>query len=227
VAADAQRAERRTDALSKERIIDSAIEILEARGESALTFRELKARLSTGNGAMYHHVANKAELLAAATGRVIGATISAVPDELEPVQALRALALGLFDAITAHPWVGTQLSRGPGQPSMLHIFEAIGSRVEALGVSETELFDSAFTVVNYVLGVAAQNAGNALLVPRDGDRAALLGSIAQQWTGLDSKAFPFLHAISTRLAEHDDREQFIAGVDLILVGIDSRRSHRP
>ena len=61
-----QRTQRRTDALSKERIIETAIEILDTEGESALTFRALAARLATGSGAIYWHVANKDELLAAA-----------------------------------------------------------------------------------------------------------------------------------------------------------------
>lgn len=66
-----QRTERRTDALSKERIVEAAIEILDDEGETALTFRALSARLATGSGAIYWHVANKSELLAAATDDVI------------------------------------------------------------------------------------------------------------------------------------------------------------
>ena len=46
---DAQ-AQRRTDALSRERIVDAAIELLDAEGESGLTFRALAARLATGPG---------------------------------------------------------------------------------------------------------------------------------------------------------------------------------
>jgi AcrR family transcriptional regulator len=53
VATKKHRTERRTDALSKERIVETAIEILDADGESALTFRVLTARLATGTGAIY------------------------------------------------------------------------------------------------------------------------------------------------------------------------------
>jgi AcrR family transcriptional regulator len=48
VAAKAHRTERRRDALSKERIVEAAIEILNTEGESAPTFRALTARLATG-----------------------------------------------------------------------------------------------------------------------------------------------------------------------------------
>jgi len=65
------RAARRTDALSRELIVRAATEILDADGETALTFSALTRHLSTGYGAVYHHVANKSDLLAAAADEVI------------------------------------------------------------------------------------------------------------------------------------------------------------
>jgi len=74
MATSTQRTGRRADALSKERIVEAAIAILDAGGESALTFRALSARLATGAGALYHHVASKSELLTAATDDIIART---------------------------------------------------------------------------------------------------------------------------------------------------------
>jgi AcrR family transcriptional regulator len=65
------RTERRVGALSKARIVEAAIEILDNDGEDALTFRALAARLATGSGAIYWHIADKNDLLAAATDHVI------------------------------------------------------------------------------------------------------------------------------------------------------------
>src|SRR6202042_502467 len=90
-----QRAERRTDALSKERIVEAAIDILDADGEGALTFRALTARLATGAGAIYWHVANKGELLAATTNEVIARVMTDVVSGAEPRDAIRAIALGV------------------------------------------------------------------------------------------------------------------------------------
>src|ERR1700683_374666 len=67
MATKAKRAERRTDALSRERIVAAAIEVLDSGGESALPLPHLAARLATGSGAIYWHVAGKNELLTAAT----------------------------------------------------------------------------------------------------------------------------------------------------------------
>src|SRR6202046_456053 len=115
MAATTKRAQRRADALSKDRIVEAAIEILDAEGESALTFRALAARLTTGSGAIYWHVANKNDLLAAATSGVIARVMTEVVSGAEPRAAIRAIASGVFDAIDAPPWAGTQPSRGPAR----------------------------------------------------------------------------------------------------------------
>ncbi|MEB8338408.1 TetR/AcrR family transcriptional regulator [Streptomyces endophyticus] len=210
---------QRTDALSKERIVDAAIEILDTEGEKGLTFRTLAARLATGAGAIYWHVANKDELLAAATDGVVTRVVADVARGENPRDGIRILALGVFDAIDAHPWVGTQLSREPWGAALLQIFEGLGGRLQELGVPRAQQFNSASALLNYVLGAAAQNAANARLVlPGATDRSDFLGGIAARWTELDAARYPFLRQAAAELPEHDDREQFLAGIDLILSG---------
>jgi AcrR family transcriptional regulator len=222
VATKKQRTERRADALSKERIVETAIEILDTDGESALTFRALAARLATGSGAIYWHVDNKNELLAAATDDVITRVMTEVVGGAEPREAIRAIALGVFDAIDAHPWVGTQLANEPWQPAILQIFERVGGRLQALGVPERAQFDSATALLNYILGLAGQYAAGARLTPET-DRSAFLAAVAARWTQHDPAQYPFVHRVAAQLAEHDDREQFLAGIDLILTGIGALR----
>jgi len=211
-----QRTERRTDALSKERIVEAATGILDTDGESALTFRALAARLATGSGAIYWHVANKNDLLAATTNDVIARVMTEVVSGAEPREAIRAIASGVFDAIDAHPWVGAQLSREPWQSAMLQILERVGGQLQALGVPERAQFDCASALVNYVLGLAGQYAAAARLLPPETDRSTFLATVAAQ---LDPAKYPFVRQVATQLRDHDDREQFLAGIDLILAGI--------
>jgi AcrR family transcriptional regulator len=219
MAATAKRTQRRADALSKERIVEAAIEILDAEGESALTFRALTARLATGSGAIYWHVANKNELLAATTNDVIARVMTEGAGGAGPQQAIRAIALGVFDAIDEHPWVGAQLSREPWHSAMLQIFEGIGEQLRELGVPERAQFDCASALLNYILGLAGQYAAGSRLLPRGTDRTAFLATFAAQWAQLDPAEYPFVRQVATQLPEHDDREQFVAGIDLILAGI--------
>jgi AcrR family transcriptional regulator len=222
-----QRAERRADALSKERIVQAAIEILDADGESALTFRALAARLATGSGAIYWHVASKEDLLAAATDNVIARGMTGVAGGAEPRAAIRGIALGVFDAINAHPWVGTQLSREPWQSAIVPIFESIGQQLQALGVPPRAQFDAASALVNYILGLAGQYAAAARLLAPETDRPAFLATVVARWVQRDPAKYPFVHQVATQLRDHDDREQFLAGIDLILAGITTLHAARP
>jgi AcrR family transcriptional regulator len=222
MATKAQRAPRRTEALSRDVIVAAATEILDAEGEDALTLRALTVRLATGYGAIYHHVADRNDLLAAAAGHVIAPIVAGLAPGDAPRQALRAVALGLFDAITAHSWVGAQLNREPWRPALLDIYESVSGQLQALGVPPRALSDSAGVLVNYILGVAGQNAANArALASSKMDRAAFLARVAAQWAQLDPAKYPSVHMAGTQLREHDDREQFLAGIDIILAGIEA------
>jgi AcrR family transcriptional regulator len=214
--ATAKRNHRRSDALSRDRIVEAAIEILDTEGENDLTFRALTTRLSTGAGAIYHHVASKNELLAAATDEVIGRLLAEIAGDTEPRRAIRAIALGIFDAIDAHPWVGAQLSHDP-QPAVLRIWKAIGQQLRGLGVAGSAQSDAGSALVSYVLGSAAQFAAGARTRRTEAEREAFLEALAAQWTQHDPD--PFVEELATQLRNHDDREQFLAGVEIFLTGI--------
>jgi AcrR family transcriptional regulator len=216
------RAPRRKEALSRDVIVKAATEILDAEGEDALTLRALTVRLATGYGAIYHHVTDRNDLLAAATDHVIARIVADLVADAGPRETLRALALGLFDAIDAHPWVGAQLTREPWRPTLLDVYESISRQLQALDVPERALSDSAGVLVNYILGVAGQNAANVrALATSKMDRSAFLAAVAAQWAQLDPARYPSVHRARTHLREHDDREQFLAGIDLILAGIEA------
>ncbi|WP_423393884.1 TetR/AcrR family transcriptional regulator [Burkholderia sp. LMG 21824] len=219
------RTERRADALSKERIVDAAIDILDNDGEGALTFRTLAAHLATGSGAIYWHVADKHDLLAAAADRVIAdamADESTTPDG-DAAEAIRRVALRLFDAFRAHPWVGAQLFRAPWQDAVLRILESVGGHLQALGVPEPAQFNAASALMHYIFGLAGQYAAGARLHPRDPAQPEIVAAVADRWTQLDPADYPFVRKVAAQLAAHDEREQFVAGVDLILKGIGTAR----
>ena len=76
------------------------------------------------------------------------------------------------------------------------------------------LSDSAGVLMNYILGVAGQNAANArALASSKMDRSAILATVAAQWAQLDAAKYPSVHAARTQLREHDDHEQFLAGIE--------------
>ncbi|MEW9552552.1 TetR/AcrR family transcriptional regulator [Nonomuraea sp. NPDC050783] len=228
-----RRSERRRQVLTRERIIETAVELLDTTGADALTVRALTSRLATGPGAIYWHIGNMSELLEAATDAVVATALaprSAEPAEpagageaaATPQDEIRAAALGLFDAVTRHPWLAAQLAvqftRNPWGPVTLRIFESIGRPVRALGVPRSEWFAVASTLVHYLLGATTQTSQNAAPLSA-ADRAAFLDTASRAWQELDPDDYPFVRAIAEQMRGHDDREQFLTGVDLVLTGI--------
>jgi AcrR family transcriptional regulator len=215
---------RRDVSLSRDRIIDASIAILDDSGEDGLTFRTLSERLATGPGAIYWHVANKSELLTAACDTIVARTMRETPTGATPEANMRAFALDLFDAIDAHPWVGSALTHAPGQLPMVRILERIGQQVRALGVPQAQQWAAVGTLLNYILGVGGQNAATGKFGRTQGlDRSDFLDTVATAWSLLDPDAYPFTRSVAGQLRTHDDRQDFLAGIDLILGGIASAR----
>ncbi|MFE2569884.1 TetR/AcrR family transcriptional regulator [Streptomyces mirabilis] len=225
-----RRPERREEPLSRRRIVEAAIALLDSAGEGALTFRALAERLATGPGAIYWHVTGKDELLNAATDAVIAATMTtdttstAGTGAATPQEAIRTLALGVFDAIDAHPWIGTQLARAPSQSPLLRVFEHLGRHVQTLGVPHPTQFTAASALLNYILGVGGQNAANARGHHQHTSRTEFLNITATAWANLDADEYPFTRNVAHQLRDHDDRTEFLAGLDLILTGITTHQN---
>jgi AcrR family transcriptional regulator len=219
MATSTRRPERREEPLSRGRIVRAAVELLDDSGESGLTFRALAERLATGSGAIYWHISGKDELLGAATEAVTAGVTLAGSGDATPQEVVRTLALGVFDAIDVHPWLGTQLSLNPLRSPMLRVFESLGQQVRALGVPPSAEFTAASALLNYILGVGGQNAANARALKPGTDRTDFLGAVAAAWADLDPGEYPFTRSAAARLREHDDRAEFLAGLDLVLAGV--------
>jgi AcrR family transcriptional regulator len=220
----ARSAQRREESLSRDRIIEASIALLDQSGESGLTFRALSERLATGPGAIYWHIANKSDLLTAACDTIIARTMEARMAGATPKATIRALALGMFDAIDAHPWVGSALIRAELQSPMVRVLERIGQQVRALGVPDRSQWAVVSALLNYILGVGGQNAANGQLARTRGlDRSYFLNAMSTAWSQLDPDEYPFARRVAGKLRTHDDRVDFLAGIDLILRGIDSMR----
>jgi hypothetical protein len=73
------------------------------------------------------------------------------------------------------------------------------------------------------------NAANGQLArTRRLNRSHFLEAVSTAWSQLDPKEYPFARSVAGKIRDHDDRVDFLAGIDLILRGIDSpRRRSRP
>jgi len=58
---------------------------------------------------------------------------------------------------------------------------------------------------------------------RHPDRSAILATVASKWAQFDAAEYPFVRRVAAQLPGHDERQQFLEGIDLILAGIETLR----
>lgn len=214
-----QRASHSLDA-----VLTEAVALLDEAGEPGLTFRALAARLGGGVASVYWYVSSKDELLDRAADHAMEQVLidtDAYTDG-DPFEDLRGIGVTLFDAIVDRIWLGAYFMRNTEfQPNCLELYERIGQRVLALGLTARQTFHGASAIVGFVVGTAADMGMELPKDVLDGtvNRDDYLRRATDAWRDLDPSEYPFLHAIIDEFAGHDDADQFTAGLDLILAGL--------
>ena len=219
---------RRESALTRELIVETSIELLDESDAKGLTFRKLAAVLATGPGAIYWHVANKDELMIAATDSVLAEVFEAVRSDATPAEVIRGVALSVFEAIDNHPWLGAQLAYNSWHSTMLRIFDLVGQQLQLAGVKPKDQFFCATALVSFTVGAGSQSAINPGLREEMGSREEQLQAMVDEWTQLPVDEYPFVHDVADEMSNHDDAEQFIAGIDMIMsgAGVDVKAKRR-
>ena len=119
------------DVLSREKVLDAALQLADRHGLGGLSMRKLAAELGVEAMSLYNHVANKADLLDGMAGRVFEGI--ALPDPGLPwEERLRALACGAFAAFTAHPEVVQALAADQANPRSIGALRFIDAVLAAL-----------------------------------------------------------------------------------------------
>ena len=218
----------RADALSQEIVVGAAVALLDEHGERGLTFRLLAERLNTGPGALYWHVANKDELVALAADQVLGHALTAAPGPADGAGAgLRALAIAVFDTLDRHPWAASHVTAPPTLANALRLLDGIGTLVARTGLPAERHFAVSTAIFYYITGVSAQIIAPGTAVGATTSRDAFLAQTAEHWETLDPADYPFLTRATADLRDHDDRDQFIIGLDLLLDGLNTTADPRP
>lgn len=216
---------RRRASHSMDSVLTEAVALLDESGEEALTFRALAARLGGGVASIYWYVSSRDELLDRASDHAVEAVLArirAIPTTDDPIDDIRSIAVALFDGVVDRPWLAAYFLRNTSvQPSSLAIYEHLGEQTLRLDLTPQQQFHAVSAITGYVIGTATdlgQEPPEAV-VQGSVTREAFLADAADQWRALDPDEFPFVHHIVDEFATHDDADQFLAGLDLLLAGL--------
>ena len=152
-----ERPPRRAAPLSRERIVATAVDELDAHGAETLTMRRLAQRLEVTSAALYWHVSTKEDLLDLAVDHIIGDVPIPEPGP-DPRTALRALLTDWRAAMLAHPWSPSLLGRPLLGPNVLARTEVLHATLTRAGLSGIDLAAAARVLANFVIGTAMADA---------------------------------------------------------------------
>src|SRR5215211_6721878 len=138
--------------LSRERILQGALELTDEGGIESLTMRKLGQALGFEAMSLYNHVANKDD--------VLDGILDLVLAESEPPSpagdwdaAIRASALSVHEALRRHPWSCTLLM-APGRirPARLRYMDLLLGRLRKAGFSAETTYHAYHVLDGHIFG---------------------------------------------------------------------------
>jgi len=219
------------DALTADRIVGAAIDLMDAEGLEGLNMRALGKRLDAAATAMYWHVTSKDNLIVLATDRVWSELPLPALDAADWRTTVTAMATDLHAMFTRHPWLvqvlAAHLVYGHGKARHDDHHLAV---YETAGFTGDQADRAAAAVFTYVLGNAAGTAATAALTRRLARgataQAQLHATIAKAQE--IAKDYPRLRArlhtpAATQYAAAPDTT-FESGLHALLNGLDHQRT---
>jgi AcrR family transcriptional regulator len=204
--------------LTRRRILDAAVALADRDGVRSLSMRKLALELGVEAMSLYHHVANKDDLLDGMVDLVFG-EIELPTGEADWKAAMRRRAVSARAALRRHPWaIGLMESRSTPGPATLRHHDAVLGILRTAGFP-VELAAHAYAVLDsYIYGFALQEAGLPFQTPEE--LAAVGDTILSQ---LPAEELPYFTEIAVEHAlqpGYDFGNEFEFGLDLILDGLD-------
>jgi len=197
--------------LSLERIVATAIELLDAHGVDGLKMRQLADRLGSGAMSLYWHVDNKEQVFDLALDSVLEYRGSPQTDGSEDWRGNIVHMLEDWRAsMLRHPWSASLLPRRALGPNILDRLERLSKTLSGAGVADADLNVAIWSLWNYVIGATITRASFAL---SDDERAA-----AQQRLSRLSGHYPTIER-SRLLLDNDWDGAFRKGLDFLLDGL--------
>lgn len=208
-------------AIPLERIVATALQIVDDEGADALSMRTLAQRLDSGTATLYRHFIGRADLVAHVVDRLFGeieldvAGLAAMTWQ----EACKTAVHSIFDALLRHrnamPLLAEDVPIGP---------KALAAREQMIAFLLHNGFPPALaarsyaTLSRYILGFAIQLTGSRGAV----DDARL----ATVFHNLDPRQFPATTKVADSLPVPLE-DEFAFGLDLIVDGLTETLARQP
>jgi AcrR family transcriptional regulator len=213
---------RAAQALTRERIVNAAIALVDAHGIDALGMRDLGRELGSSTMAVYRYFESKEQLLDAVIDQVVGAFEPAGIDGDWAAKA-KAMSLRVRATMLAHPELADLIGREfRRSPTSLRVNAHMIEELDSAGVPTAMLAQTYWAISSYTTGYALLEAQVRRRARRAGgastraSRAGKLRDMMQPVEGISPQALALAPDV---LARPLDEAQFLFGLDCLLAGL--------
>ncbi|MER6175449.1 TetR/AcrR family transcriptional regulator [Streptosporangium sp. NPDC001681] len=204
--------------LSRDRIVEEAVALLDEEGAGRLTMRRLAERLGTGSTTLYWHVKTKDDVLDLALDAIFAEVEIPKEGERDWRAGITALIGGWRATLLEHPWSAALLGRPMLGPNVLARSEFLYATLLGAGVVEPHLTAAAYGLSNYVIGSALMQA-TWLTKEEPAVRQA-----AGEHLRANRERYPALAAHGPLVVDGDWDTGFALGLTWLLDGIQASRA---
>jgi AcrR family transcriptional regulator len=213
---------KRRRPLSRDRVLQAALELADARGFDAISMRNVAKKLGVEAMSLYNHVANKEDIIDGLVDIVFGEIEVATPGAVDWKTSMRERAISVRAALNRHRWaVGLMEGRMSPGPATLQNHDAVLGCLRESGFSFREAVHAYSVMDAYIYGFALQERGLPFDAPEE--TAQVMERQRQNVPNMD--AYPYLVEAATELAKagYDYDTEFEFGLDVILDGLERLR----
>jgi TetR/AcrR family transcriptional regulator, tetracycline repressor protein len=206
--------------LSRERILKVALRVVDEEGMGALSMRRLGAELGVNPMSIYHHLPDKAAVIAGLVELVFSGMQVRYPDGSSWQEQVCVWAGAYRDLVRAHPNLVLEIVSNAAAvtEAVLLVNEPLYEALEKAGLPPAEVVRAADSVVDFIHGFAitegVQPLGDSF------DRRELLERLeAGAAAGLPATSRVF-SALTSEEVRYDFDRGFDAGLGILLKGIE-------
>jgi AcrR family transcriptional regulator len=214
--------------LTRERIISTAVEVIEREGVGALSMRRIAAQLGSGVMALYNHFPGKEALLDGVAEHVMSGLDFPTDPDASWEDQLRGQARAFRQMGRAYPrCMMVVVSRPATSATELRPIERALATLRGAGFSGEDAIRVVRTFIAFAAGSLVREVGVAPgLVPRRplGQDQAVLE--ADRPIGVNPADFPHVTSMSAELMNRDHDADFEFGMDLLVRAVTDLRPAR-
>ncbi|HTV21732.1 MAG TPA: TetR/AcrR family transcriptional regulator [Polyangiaceae bacterium] len=199
--------------LSRERIVDRALEILTRDGLEEMSLRKVAAALDTGPASLYVYVADIGELHALVLDRALGKVDVRAGSRAGWRRRLQRLLESYVEVLSASPGLA-RLAFGASAvgPNSMRLVEALLGILAEAGVDRTTSAWAVDLLLLHSTALVAEHAGGP-------DPAEPEGPLARAIARATERDYPNVHAARAALLSGSPGQRFTWAIDVIVSGV--------